>query len=150
MKVLAAGLAVAVTAMAFALVVLAELVARLAPLLLVGAAVWVVLALHRGRRRDRPATPVAEQRAAPGAAGEVSAPPLAPPLPPMMVHHDRVYVVRGDDTGLLAQRADGYVKVSASALPAPRPLRSLRAPELGQPVRRRRRPSPKARPGPQR
>lgn len=167
MKILAALVAAALSAVAVMILMLAELVAmladlvaRLAPLVVlvaIGAIVWLVM---RSQARPRPpgtgvpgVVPVAGPIPAAAApipafvATESAGPSV--PLPPKMPHYERFYLVRGDDAGLRSPRTDGYVKVAAPNLPAARPQPARRKPNMPRIERAyaRRRPSnPRTRP----
>lgn len=164
MKLLAALLAVVMSAVAVMILMLAELVAmladlvaRLAPLVVLGAIVWFVV-LHRARQRQQG---MGSAGVVPVVAGPIPAPAPTPtfvpaasagpsaPLPPKMPHYERFYLVRGDDTGLQSPRTDGYVKVAAPNLPAARPQparRKSHVPRIERASARRRPGTPRTRP----
>ncbi|MCA4761168.1 hypothetical protein H8Z51_20630 [Mycobacterium avium subsp. hominissuis] len=125
-----------------------ELIIRVAPLLLAAGCVWVAAKLVQVRRARRAAAEdgVPQRWGEPVAALPPAAPAVAG-LPPVIAHRERMYVVRGEDTGLLSERDDGYVRVSAQALPRVERLpasyhhrRKVVARRVGAPRSGRRRP----------
>jgi hypothetical protein len=118
MKGLVATVAVLMTVIAAIMLAIVELLIKLAPLLVAAGCVWVAVTLIRAHR-DRQAAD--EQRLAQAWSRPAlqAVPQVAPStlLPPVIGHRERMYVVRGEDTGLVSDRDDGYVNVSASALP---------------------------------
>lgn len=95
----------------FAVWALVELVARLAPLLIVVGVAWAVFAmLHARRRRIRDDRRLQEQWAQTRRHGAATPRPYAP-------HYERFYLVVGDDAGFAADRDDGYFNVCTAALP---------------------------------
>ena len=142
MKGLIAALGVLITVGVVVVCAVVELLIKLAPLLVVAAGIWIAIKVWRSRRKRRenrghietpwdwehPAqgpvfsdasaepTPLAEAvEVAPAPAA--AAPGPAASLPPVIAHQDRSFVVRGHDSGLLADREDGYLYVSAQDLP---------------------------------
>lgn len=129
MRALIAVLGVLVTIGVLVVCTVVELLIKLAPLLVLAAWIWIAIKVWRWRRERRenrghiespwewehPAHgPVGAQAACtpvPAAAGS------AAPLPPVIAHQDRSFVVRGHDSGLLADREDGSLYVSATDLP---------------------------------
>lgn len=141
MKTLVAVLGVLITVGVVVVCAIVELLVKLAPLLGLAAWIWIGIKVRRKwRERDNrdhidapwgwehpaqgparrckdplpvprpPATPVASAPALPVAGRAAS-------LPPVITHQDRSFVVRGHDSGLLADREDGYLYVSAQELP---------------------------------
>jgi len=123
----------------FAAWALLELVARLAPVLIVVVIAWAVVAAVRARgRRVRDDNRLQEQWAQTprqDAAGPPAKQPAAMPLS-HAPHHERFYLVRGDDTGFASHRDDGYLNVCAPALP-PAAAHQPRVPALPRRYRRR-------------
>ena len=125
MKILLAAVAMSTLVTTFVLVAVVEALIRLAPYLLLAAAVYVLaLWMMRSRRRVTSADrlevlpPLMDTR-------QLAPAPVIHPasvMPPVMPHHERVYLVQAADTGFSAQRADGYFKVDA-APPPPDPYR---------------------------
>ncbi len=156
MKGLAALLAMGASVLMLLAITLVEMVAKLAPLLAAGGCVWAGVIVWRAhqRRRDlfenRARTQLSQALTVPHHSMPAPTPTLAPcldALPPRMHHQERVYLVRGDDTGLGTLRPDGYLKVSADKLPPARPIETHRLHGAGRSSRRRRRPdAPKTRP----
>lgn len=123
----------------FAAWALLELVARLAPVLIVVVIAWAVVAvmLARGRhvRDDNRLQELWAQTPRQDAAGPPAQQPVTMPLS-HAPHHERFYLVRGDDTGFAAHRDDGYLNVCAPALP-PAAADQPRVPALRRRYRRR-------------
>lgn len=142
MKGLIAALGMLITVGVLVAYTVVELVIKWAPLLVFAAVIWIAIKVWRSRRKRRESRAHIEvpweweypaQRSAPGLAvpqiapspsgGPVaSAPAGAAPgpaggLPPVIAHHHRSFVVRGQDSGLLSDREDGYLYVSAQDLP---------------------------------
>lgn len=118
MKGLVAAVATLMTVLVAITLAIVELLVRLAPLLVAAACLWTAFKLIRAHRARRAAE---DQRLV-----QVWSQPVAQPaaqaapqalLPPVIAHRQRMYVVRGEDTGLVADRDDGYVNVSANVLP---------------------------------
>ncbi|MCA2304827.1 hypothetical protein JF770_14760 [Mycobacterium intracellulare] len=106
------------TVIAAIMLAIVELLIKLAPLLVAAGCLWGAVKLIRAHRARQAAD---EQRLlqpwsrpAPQSSPQVGASTL---LPPVIAHRERMYVVRGEDTGLASDRDDGYVNVSAAALP---------------------------------
>lgn len=118
MKGLVATAAVLMTVIAAIVLAIVELLIKLAPLLVAAACLWgaaKLIGAHRARgAADEERLKQDLSRTAPQ--GPPQAAPSTP-LPPVIAHRERMYVVRGEDTGLASDRDDGYVKVSATALP---------------------------------
>jgi hypothetical protein len=118
MKGLVATVAVLMTVIAAIMLAIVELLIKLAPLLVVAGCVWLAVKLIRAHRARQAAE---EQRLMQAWSRPASQYPAQPapstPLPPLIAHRERMYVVRGEDTGLVSDRDDGYVNVSATALP---------------------------------
>lgn len=117
MKALLSALAVCAILVLFAALTVVELLIRLAPLLIVAAIGWALVAAARARRRrhadDARLLQVWAQQHTPAAAH----PPLAPSHPaPARAHRERAYLV-GHDTGVTAPRVDPYLHVDTPALP---------------------------------
>lgn len=127
MKGLTTAIGVMGAGATFAVWTLLELVARLAPVLIVGLSAWAVVAAVRAHgRRVRDNNRLQELWE--------QTPRLDAPRPPTMPlphvpHHERFYPVRGDDAGFAAHRDDGYLNVGAPALP-PAALPRPRVPAL--------------------
>nr|VTP03862.1 hypothetical protein BIN_B_05284 [Mycobacterium riyadhense] len=138
MKAVAALLAMTVTVLALLVITMVELLAKLAPLLIVGVVAWAaVMACRARQRRPVPATGGVRTGVIDVAAGPQYA------LPPRMQHQERVYVIRGEETGLSTLRPDGYLKVSADQLPPPRQLTTPRPHTVSRSGNRRRPSAPK-------
>ncbi|MGH3556051.1 MAG: hypothetical protein ACRDTK_00760 [Mycobacterium sp.] len=124
----------------FAVWALIELVARLAPVLLVGIVAWAVFAGVRARcRRDRYDDRLRElwaQTPRVGRTGPSVRQPVAMPLL-RAPHYESFYLVRGDDTSFAVDRGDGYLNFSAPSLP-PAIAHQPRVPALRRRARRRR------------
>lgn len=142
MKGLIAALAMLIT-VGFAVVcALVELLIKLAPLLVLAAGIWIAIKVWRTWRRKRRdsrghhETPWEWQYPAQGPNSSAEFQPIERPavaspaptspapasagsaaLPPVIAHHHRSFVVRGDESGLLTDREDGYLYVSAHELP---------------------------------
>ncbi|ETA91840.1 hypothetical protein O982_24940 [Mycobacterium avium 10-5581] len=124
MKGLVAAVATVMTVLVAITVAIVELLIKLAPLLIVAGCLWAVLKLVRAQRARMAAD---DQRLVQAWAHQpVAYQPVAAPtaqvvpealLPPVIAHRERMYVVRGEDTGLVSDRDDGYVHVSANVLP---------------------------------
>jgi hypothetical protein len=119
MKGLVAAVATVMTVLVAITVAIVELLIKLAPLLIVAGCLWVVLKLVRAHRARMAAD---DQRLVQAWAHQPVAAPTAQVvpealLPPVIAHRERMYVVRGEDTGLVSDRDDGYVHVSANVLP---------------------------------
>ena len=139
MKALLAVLGVLITVGVVVVCAVVELLVKLVPLLGLAAWIWFGIKVWRRWRerrdnRDHIDAPWEWEHPAQGAVplGEGSLPtpppaaipvapiPALPPaasLPPVMAHQDRSFVVRGHDSGLLSDRDDGYLYVSAQDLP---------------------------------
>jgi len=142
MRALIAALGVVITVGALVVYTVVELLIKLAPLLVLAAWIWIAIKVWRSRRERRenrghidspwewehpsqrllPPDASVQPTPWPAAVEVASAPPAAAPasaasLPPVIAHQDRSYVVRGHDSGLLADRGDGYLYVSAQDLP---------------------------------
>lgn len=142
MKGLLAVVGMLITVGVLAVCAVVELFLKLWPLLVVAGGIWITIKIwqtwRRKRREDRGhiEAPWLWEHAAPGpVVGPLIAPPPPPAagvgaaapavavpgvvggLPPVMAHQDRSFVVRGNDTGLLGDRDDGYLSVSAHELP---------------------------------
>jgi hypothetical protein len=142
MKGLIAALGMLITVGVLVAYTLVELVIKWAPLLVFAAGIWIAIKVWRSRRKRResrahieapweweyPAHRSASGLAVPQIAPSPSVSPVAsapagaapgPPgaLPPVIAHQDRSFVVRGQDGGLLSDREDGYLYVSAQDLP---------------------------------
>lgn len=118
MKGLVATVAVLMTVIAATVFAIVELLIKLAPLLVAAGCGWVAVKLIRGHRARRAADEQHLMQA--WSRPALQAPPQVAPstlLPPVIAHRERMYVVRGEDTGLVSNRDDGYVNVSATALP---------------------------------
>lgn len=119
MKGLVAAVATVTTVLAAITLAIVELLVKLAPLLVVAACLWAALKLVRAHRARMAAD---DQRLVQAWAHQPVAQPTAQAapealLPPVIAHRQRMYVVRGEDTGLVCDRDDGYVNVSANVLP---------------------------------
>lgn len=146
MKILLAAVAMFTLVTAFVLLAVVEALIRLAPYLLLAAAVYVLARwMMRSRRRVTSVDPPELLAPLPDRRELAPAPAIHPAslMPPVMPHHERVYLVRAADTGFNAHRADGYFKVDA-APPPPDPYRPAAAPRALQRHRHRsaRRPHP--------
>ena len=142
MKALLAVLGVLITVGVVVVCAVVELLIKLMPLLGLVAWIWIGIKVWRRwreRREDRdhidtpwewehparrPVQLGEDSRPAPPPAAVPVAPapalPIADPgglLPPVIAHQDRSFVVRGHDSGLLSDREDGYLYVSAQDLP---------------------------------
>ena len=142
MKGLIAALGMLLTVGVLVAYTVVELVIKLAPLLVLAAWIWIAIKVWRSRRKPRgdrghieapwdwalPAQgplvrgAVPQTTPSPTAGPVASAPAMAAPappaaLPPVIAHQLRSFVVRGQDSGLLADREDGYLYVSAQDLP---------------------------------
>jgi hypothetical protein len=121
MKGLVATVAVLMTVIAAIVLAIVELLIKLAPLLVAAGCVWVAVMLIHAHRAQRARRAADEQRLMQAWSRPAlqAAPQVAPStlLPPVIAHRERMYVVRGEDTGLVSNRDDGYVNVSATALP---------------------------------
>jgi hypothetical protein len=142
MKALFAVLGVLITGAVVAVCAVIELLVKLAPLLGLAAWIWIGIKVWRRWRerrdnRDHIDVPWEWEHPAQGPAllGEDPRPTPRPPavpvapapalpvagpaasLPPVIAHQDRSFVVRGHDSGLLTDREDGYLYVSAQELP---------------------------------
>jgi hypothetical protein len=97
--------------------VIVELLVKLAPLLVAATCIWGAVKVMRAHRARRAADQDRLRRRWGQPVGEL--PELTPtaPVPPVIAHRERACVVRGDDTGLLSNRDDGYVRVSAQPVP---------------------------------
>ena len=123
----------------FAVWALLELVARLAPVLIVAGIGWAVVAALRAHGRrvrddDRLQALWAQTRRQ-DAVRPPTHQPVAMPLS-HAPHRERFYLVRGDDTGFAAHRDDGYLNVCSPALPSAAPHQP-RVPALRRRCRRR-------------
>ncbi|MGH3971257.1 MAG: hypothetical protein ACRDTV_24930, partial [Mycobacterium sp.] len=123
MKGLVAALGMLITVVAVIVLAIVELLIKLAPLLVAAAVVWLVVkalraAQSRHAGRDRlwgpPDVGPVQFAALPPAPWPGDIPAHSPAtqaaqaaLPPVIGHRERMYVVRGEDTGLLADREDG-------------------------------------------
>jgi hypothetical protein len=102
----------------FAVWTLVELVARLAPVLIVAVIAWAVVAAVRARgRRVRGDNRLQELWAQTQRLDAAEPPAQQPVAMPHAPHYERFYLVCGDDTGFAARREDGYLGVCAPALP---------------------------------
>jgi hypothetical protein len=142
MKTLVAVLGVLITVGVVVVCAVVELLVKLGPLLGLVAWIWIGLKVRRKWRerrdnRDHIDAPWGWEHPAQGPARRCEDPlptprppaisvapapalPVAGPaasLPPVIAHQDRSFVVRGHDSGLLADREDGYLYVSAQELP---------------------------------
>ncbi len=133
MKGLIAALGVLITVGVVVVCAVVELLIKLAPLLVLAAGIWIAIKAWRSRRKRREnrghvVTPWEWEHPAQGPTPLAAAVPAAPApamaapgpaasLPPVIAHQDRSFVVRGHDSGLLTDREDGYVYVSAQDLP---------------------------------
>lgn len=142
MKGLIAALGMLITVGVLVAYTVVELVIKWAPLLVLAAGIWIAIKVWRSRRKrhesrahieapwewEHPAQRSASGGAVPpiapsppagpvAAAPAMAAPASVAPLPPVIAHQDRSFVVRGKDSGLLADREDGYLYVSAQDLP---------------------------------
>jgi len=123
----------------FAVWALLELVARLAPVLIVAGIGWAVVAALRAHGRrvrddDRLQALWAQTRRQ-DAVRPPTQQPVAMPLS-HAPHRERFYLMRGDDTGFAAHRDDGYLNVCSPALPPAAPHQP-RVPALRRRCRRR-------------
>lgn len=144
MKWFLAAVGVSGAGAVFAVWVLIELVARLAPVLIVAAIAWAVFAGIRARRRVGDDAHWHERWAQTPRSSAAPTPPTVATPVPHAPHYERFYLVRGDDTGFAADRHDGYLHVSAPVLP-PAVVHQSRVPALRR--RHRRRPTrPSTRP----
>lgn len=127
------------TSAMFAAWALLELVARLAPVLIVVVIAWaVVTVVHARGRRVRDDDRLQERWAQTPRLDAVRPPaqqPAAMPLPHAS-HHERFYLARGEDTGFASHRDDGYLNVCAPALP-PTAAHQPRVPALPRRCHRR-------------
>jgi hypothetical protein len=123
-KAFITALGVIGTGTIFAVWALLELIARLAPVLIVAVIAWAVVAMMRARgRRIRDdnrlqalwARTWRQEAVRPPTQQPVAMPPSHAP------HRERFYLVRGDDTGFAAHRDDGYLNVCSPALPPAAP-----------------------------
>lgn len=134
MKGFIAALAVIGAGATFAVWTLIEVVTRLAPLLIVVAIGWAVVATvsarSRHRRDDNRLQELWAQTPRPDAIRPPTQQPVAAP-PPHTPHYQRPSLVREADTGFTARRNDGYLNVCASTLPP------AAAHQPRQPVRQR-------------
>jgi hypothetical protein len=142
MKALFAVLGVLMTVGVVVVCAVVELLVKLWPLLGLAAWIWIGIKVWRRWRerranRDHIDAPWRWEHPAQGPVplGEDPLPTPRPPavsvapapalpvagraasLPPIIARQDRSFVVRGHDSGLLADRADGYLYVSAQELP---------------------------------
>ena len=142
MRGLIAALGMLITVGVLVVYTLVELVIKWAPLLVFAAWVWIAIKVLRSRRKRResrahieapwewehPAPRLASGLAGPqitaspsagpvASASAMAAPAPAGALPPVIAHHHRWFVVGGQDSGLLSDREDGYLYVSAQDLP---------------------------------
>jgi hypothetical protein len=146
MKTVAAIIGACGVAAVFLAIAVAELLIRLAPLLILLAIGWAVFKVVRAQRhRDADSARLqAQWLHAPQAL--IPAPAVTPSLPPLTPHYERVYLVAGEDSGLGAGRSDGYLSVAAPALPpghpaaAPLPSPAARRAARRRPTRRSSRP----------
>lgn len=116
--------------------VMVELLIKLAPLIVLAAITWAVVAAVRGRTARRAAGPVIDEHPdspwIPTSTPTAPVGPLRDPAPPLPVHRDRVYLVRGEDVSLATTGRGLPLKVVTAAVPAeiPRhphpPLRYLK------------------------
>jgi hypothetical protein len=108
----------------FAVWALLELVARLAPVLIVAVIAWAVVATMRARGRrirdDNRLPALWAQTRRQDAVRPPTQQPVAMPLS-QAPHRERFYLVRGDDIGFAAHRDDGYLNVCSPALPPAAP-----------------------------
>lgn len=136
--------AMIVSATAFAVLVVIELVARMLPLLILIAAAWLVIRL--ARRKPRFQEPSRSDQAAVAAAAVPSSSPASTPvmqghfraLPPVTAGPERRYVIAGEDAGFNADRADGYLRLNpprVAGTPHARPHQNNNVRQL--PARRR-------------
>jgi hypothetical protein len=118
MKALVAMVAVLMTVIAAITLAIVELLIKLAPLLVAAGCLWGAVKLvraHRARQAaDAQRLMQAWSRPVPQASPQAAPSTL---LPPVIAHRERMYVVRGEDTSLTSDRDDGYLNVSATALP---------------------------------
>lgn len=135
MKGLIALFAMEATVVVVLLITLAEVMEKLIPLLIVGVCVWGGMIGWRtyqcrtGRSDNRARAQCSRALTVPHYAGPTSVPADATrlaSLPPKMQHPERIYVVRGDETGMETLRPDGYPRVSADQLPCARPIQAYR------------------------
>jgi len=138
-KVFITALGVIGAGIMFAVWALLELVARLAPLLIVAVIAWAVVATMRARGRrvrdDNRLQALWAQTRRQDAVRPLTQQPVAMPLS-HAPHRERFYLVRGDDAGFAAHRDDGYLNVCAPALP-PAALHQPRLPARRRRCRRR-------------
>ncbi|MDT5368439.1 MAG: hypothetical protein QOC62_2870 [Mycobacterium sp.] len=143
MKTLAAIIGACGVAAVFLAIAVAELLIRLAPLLILLAIGWAVFKVVRAQRhRDADSARLqAQWLQTPQAV--IPAPAVTPSLPPLTPHYERVYLVAGEDSGFGAGRSDGDLNVAAPALPPGRPAEAPAAPLPSLAARRaaRRRPT---------
>ena len=140
MKTLVAIIGACGVAAVFLAIAVAELLIRLAPLLILLAIGWAVFKVVRAqRRRDTDSARLQAQWLHTPAAA-IPLPAVAPSVPALTPHYERVYLVTGEDSGFSADRSDGYLNVAAPALP---PARAAAAPLPSLAARRaaRRRPT---------
>jgi hypothetical protein len=140
MKTLAAIIGACGVAAVFLAIAVAELLIRLAPLLILLAIGWAVVKVVRAqRRRDADSARLqAQWLHTPTATTPL--PTTTPSAPALTPHYERVYLVTGADSGFGADRSDGYLNVAAPAL---QPARAAAAPLPSLAARRtvRRRPT---------
>lgn len=142
MKGLIAALGMLITVGVLVAYTVVELVIKWAPLLVFAAGIWIAIKVWRSRRKrresrahikapwewehpgQRSASGLAVPQSAPlPSAGQVASAAAGAALGPagalstVIAHHHRSFVVRGQDSGLLSDREDGYLYVSAQDLP---------------------------------
>jgi hypothetical protein len=146
MKTLAAIIGACGVAAVFLAIAVAELLIRLAPLLILLAVGWAVFKVVRAQRRRGADSARLQAQWLHTHQAVIPAPAVTPSLPPLTPHYERVYLVAGEDSGFGAGRSDGYLNVATPALPpgrpaaAPLPSLAARAGARRRPTRRSVRP----------
>ncbi|BBX88063.1 hypothetical protein [Mycolicibacterium aubagnense] len=123
--VLASAVVLLLSIVAALIAVVVDAIVKLLPLIVLVLVAVAVVHWRRGRKAQQCADDARLRTQWSRITTEPAVARPAVPLPVRSAPRGRVYLVRGDDSGLSSGREDGYVKVAAAQLP---PARDAHAP----------------------
>jgi hypothetical protein len=139
--VLASAVVLLLSIVAALIAVVVDAIVKLLPLIVLGLVAVAVVRWRRDRKAQQCADDARLRTQWSRITPEPAVPHPAVPLPVRSAPRGRMYLVRGDDSGLSSGREDAYVKVSAAQLPPARaanipPHRTARLNAVGRGHRR--------------